>query len=322
MKSQKEYVPNVIHDNVVLRALGGAQKWDELRLCWIEMAKDAVLPTNNTYSMLVDVYGKAGLVKEAVLWIKHIRARGMYPDEVTMSTVLKVLMENLIEQISFSMESIEVGSVCFAVSFKHFLSTELFKTGGRIHRSKVREADLSGERKPRLTATFNTLIDLYRKAGRLKDAADVFAEMLKSGVAVDTITFNTMIYTCGLHGHLAEAEALLGKMEERGISPDTKTYNILLSLYADVGDIDAALNYYRKIREVDLFPDIVTFRAVLHILCERIMVQDVEAVIEDIEKSGACMDEHSVPAIVKMYVDEGLVELAKILYGKCQLDGD
>jgi len=36
---------------------------------------------------------------------------------------------------------------------------------------------------------------LYRKAGCLKDAAKVFVEILKSGVAIDIITFNTMIFT-------------------------------------------------------------------------------------------------------------------------------
>ncbi|KAI9122536.1 hypothetical protein K1719_006376 [Acacia pycnantha] len=50
-KSQKEYVPNVIHYNVVIRALGKAQRWDELRLCWIEMAKSGVLPANDTYRL-------------------------------------------------------------------------------------------------------------------------------------------------------------------------------------------------------------------------------------------------------------------------------
>ncbi|KAH7576879.1 hypothetical protein JRO89_XS01G0169800 [Xanthoceras sorbifolium] len=207
--------------------------------------------------------------------------------------------------------------------FKHFLSTELFKTGGRnpIPRNVV-SLDLENSfRKPRLTSTYNTLIDLYGKAGRLKDAANVFAEMLKSGVAMDTITFNTMIHTCGSHGRFSEAESLLSKMEERGISPDTKTYNIFLSLYADAGNIDAALMCYRKIREVGLFPDIVTHRAVLHILCQRNMVQEVEAVMEEMEKSGLHIDEHSVPGVMKLYVNEGLLDHAKFFFKKCQLDG-
>ncbi|WOG85519.1 hypothetical protein DCAR_0104709 [Daucus carota subsp. sativus] len=337
MKLQKEYVPNVIHYNVVLRKLGRAQKWDELRLCWSEMAKKGLLPSNNTYSMLVDVYGKAGLVKEAVLWIKHMKFRGMFPDEVTMSTVVKVLKDAREYDVAIkfykdwcvgkidldSFIGSDNGSSLAPMSFKHFLSTELFRIGGRSLASNalpVVDAENSAQ-KPRLTATYNTLIDLYGKAGRLTDAADVFAEMLKSGVAVDTVTFNTMIFTCGSHGHISEAESLLGKMEERGVSPDTKTYNIFLSLYADAGNIDAAIKCYRKIRDVGLRPDVVTHRAILQVLCERRMVELVEAVIMDITKSGARIDKQSLPVIIKMYVNEGLTDRAKHLFEKYQFDG-
>ncbi|KAA3463658.1 pentatricopeptide repeat-containing protein [Gossypium australe] len=339
-KSLKDYVPNVIHYNIVLRALGRAQKWDKLRLCWIEMAKNGVLPTNNTYGMLVDVYGKAGMVKEALLWIKHMRLRGLYPDEVTMNTVVRVLKDagdfdradrfykdwcigrvDLNDIELDSMIDLDNGSGS-AISFKQFLSTELFRTGGRspVSGTSGSPDTESSVRKPRLTSTYNTLIDLYGKAGRLKDAADVFAEMLKSGVAIDTITFNTMIFTCGSHGHLLEAESLLAKMEERGISPDTKTYNIFLSLYAGAGNIEAALEYYRKIRKVGLFPDIVTHRAVLHILCERNMVQEAETVIKEMEEFGIHIDEQSLPVIIKMYIAEGLLDRAKMLFEKFILD--
>ncbi|KAG6661391.1 hypothetical protein CIPAW_03G171300 [Carya illinoinensis] len=305
------------------------------------MANKGILPTNNTYGMLVDVYGKAGLVKESLLWIKHMRQRGLFPDEVTMNTVVRVLkdakefdradrfyrdwcvgraeLDDL--DLDSIVDSVDEGSAL--VSIKHFLSTELFKTGGRISAPQIRSAyDVENSvRKPRLTSTYNTLIDLYGKAGRLKDAADVFAEMLKSGVAMDTITFNTMIFTCGSHGNLSEAELLFTKMEERGICPDTKTFNIFLSLYADAGQIDAALQCYRKIREVGLFPDSVTHRAVLHILCERNMVQDVETVLLEMERSGLRVDEHSIPGVVKMYINEGLLDQAKSTFEKTQSNG-
>ncbi|GLT47915.1 hypothetical protein SLA2020_215690 [Shorea laevis] len=342
-KSQKEYVPNVIHYNVVLRALGRAQRWDQLRLFWIEMAKNGVLPTNNTYGMLVDVYGKAGLVKEALLWIKHMKLRGLFPDEVTMNTVVRVLKDagefdradrfykdwcigrlDLDDLDLDSMIDFENGYSSAPVSFKQFLSSELLRTGGRIPVSTNlglldRE---SSTQKPRLTSTYNTLIDLYGKAGRLKDAATVFAEMLQSGVAMDAITFNTMIFTCGSHGNLSEAEALLGKMEERGIYPDTKTYNILLSLYANAGNIESALMYYRKISKEGLSPDTVSHRAVLHILCQRNMVQEVEAVIEEMEKFGIRIDELSLPVLMKMYVDEGMLDRAKTLFDNFHVDSE
>lgn len=339
-KSQKDYVPNVIHYNIVLRALGRAKKWDELRLCWNEMAQNGVVPTNNTYGMLVDVYGKAGLVKEALLWIKHMRVRGIFPDEVTMNTVVRVLKDagefdaadkfykdwcrGLVGLNDFDLNSVVddfgLNSATESITLKHFLLTELFRTGMRIPNRKESSEVHNCIRKPRLTSTYNTLIDLYGKAGRLKDAANVFAEMLTTGIPMDTITFNTMIFTCGSHGHLTEAETLLAKMEERGLSPDTKTYNIFLSLYADEGNIDGVLKCYRRIREVGLFPDVVTHRALLHILSERNMIEYVENVLAEMEKSHILLDEHSLPRVFKMYINIGLLDRAKIFLEKYGLN--
>jgi len=340
-RSQNNYVHNVIHYNVVLRALGRAKQWDQLRLCWIEMAKNDVLPTNNTYSMLVDCYGKGGLGKEALLWIKHMMVRGFFPDEVTMSTVVKVLKDvgefdradrfyknwcgGKVDLDDLDFDSSDCATTngsrsSVPISFKQFLSTELFKTGGGIRDSNMLSMDMEiAPSKPRLSTTYNTLIDLYGKAGRLKDAADVFADMMKSGVEMDTCTFNTLIFISGSHGNLLEAESLLVKMEEKGISSNTRTYNIFLSLYATAGSIDAALSYYRRIREVGLFPDAVTYRALLGALCTENMVQAVESVIDEMEKTSVSVDEHSLPGIVKMYINEGDLDKANDLLQKFQM---
>lgn len=339
MKSLENYAPNVIHYNVVLRALGLAQKWDELRLCWIEMARDGVMPTCNTYSMLISVYGRAGLVKESLLWIKHMRDRGISPDEVVMNTVVKTLKDagefdradtfykgwcvGKVELESLDLDSLSEDLSASGLSLKHFLSTELFKIGGRSNRSKamVESGTECVSRKPQQASTYTTLIDLYGKSGRLDDAADVFAEMLKAGVAPNVITFNALIHTCGSHGHLAEAEALLDKMEHRGVSPDIRTYNTFISLYAEAGLIDAALRCYWKIREVGLRPNAVTYRAVLHMLCKKQMIEEVERVIREIEKMCPRFDEYAVPDIMQMYVNAGLLNQAKMFLEKCQLDG-
>ncbi|KAF7842532.1 pentatricopeptide repeat-containing protein [Senna tora] len=243
---------------------------------------------------------------------KEISAHTFLPYDCSQRTEKLGTKESLTDSVN--------GSGSMPITFKHFLSTELFKTGRRIPASNSMPSSNTEKSygKPRLTSTYNTLIDLYGKAGRLKDAADVFSDMLKSGVAMDTITFNTMIFVCGSHGDLLEAESLLSKMEERGISPDTKTYNILLSLYANAGNINAALSCYRRIREVGLFPDDVTHRALLGALCEHNMVRDVEAVIEEMEKSHVSLDEHSLPGIIKMYVNEGAFDKANDLLQNCR----
>ncbi|XP_072985991.1 pentatricopeptide repeat-containing protein At1g73710 [Typha latifolia] len=328
MKAQTHYLPNPIHYNVVLRTLGRGRRWDELRLCWIEMAKDGIFPTNNSYATLIDVYGKAGLVKEALLWLRHMKSRGVSPDEVTMNTVLRILKDSgqfdkgerffkgwcdgKVELDFLELDNSELD----VVNPEHFLLSELFKSGVRAPISRIASGTEESPQKPRLAATYNTLIDMYGKAGRLKDASDAFATMLRSGVAPDTITFNTMINICRSHGHLSEAEKLLHKMEERRVLPDTKTFNILMSMYASLGDIEAVCKYYKRTREAGLRPDIVSHRIMLHLLCERKMVQELQDMIEEMMKLGASVDEQSVPVVMKMYIDLGLLDEANIFFEK------
>ncbi|XP_068636234.1 pentatricopeptide repeat-containing protein At1g73710-like [Aristolochia californica] len=241
------------------------------------MARDRVFPTN--MGMIIDIYGKAGLLHESLLWVKYMKIRGIFPDEVTMKIVLQVLKDvgefdrvdrfykdwgmGRVQLENLEFESVELDSVMASMSLKHFLSTEFFKVGGRILPSKILSSNEQGSnRKPLMVATYNILIDLYGKAGCLEDASDAFAEMLRLGVEPDIVTFNTMIHICGSHGHLSESLSLLNKMEEKGFKPDTKTYNFL-SLYNDVGDIEVVFKSYRKIKESRLYPDTMTYRTIV-----------------------------------------------------------
>ncbi|ONK61336.1 uncharacterized protein A4U43_C08F28810 [Asparagus officinalis] len=300
-RSQISYNPNPIHYNIALRALGKAKKWDELRIYWVQMEKDGVFPTNNTYGTLIDVFSKGGLVKEALLWLKHMKSRGVFPDEVTMNTVVRVLKDS---------GKFDVGEKFFKSWCRGKIELDIVDLGSGW------EQGFSRENKPRLAATYNTLIDLYGKAGRLQDASDCFKEMLISGVEPDAFTFNTMINICGSCGQLSEAESLLEKMEERRIKPDTKTYNIFMSLYASRGNVDGVLRCYRRIREIGLRHDVVSSRIILQVLCEKKMVHDAENVIADIMAMGGNIDEQCLPVIIKMYIDEGLLSEASIFFEK------
>ncbi|KAL9256614.1 Pentatricopeptide repeat-containing protein [Drosera capensis] len=335
MKRQKDYVPNVVHYQVVLRSLGLACRWDELRLCWIEMGKDGVVPTNYVYSMLVDVCGRAGFVREALWWIKEMRSRGKFPNEVVMGTVVGVLKKagefDAADRFykdwcvgKADLEGIDLDGLGEtrsraqkdSVRLKSFLSAEILKMGASNGSLNVAvNSNRKGYvRRLQLSATYDALIDLYGKADRLSDAVNAFSELLASGLAVDVISFNTMIHTFGSHGHLPEAVSLFFKMIGRGIYPDIRTYDILILLYGEAGNVDAALRFFRDIREVGLFPSVGTYRAVLHVLCRRQMVQEADDVIRDMRESGVPVDRHFLPVVMAMYAsDELRGQAAKVL---------
>jgi pentatricopeptide repeat protein len=49
--------------------------------------------------------------------------------------------------------------------------------------------------------TYNTLLDVYGKAGRLNDVIYWFAEMKKAGVQPDVLTFNSLVNAYGKASH-------------------------------------------------------------------------------------------------------------------------
>jgi pentatricopeptide repeat protein len=107
------------------------------------------------------------------------------------------------------------------------------------------------------------MMDLYCCTGQFTEASRLLGDMMKVGVAPSTVTFNTMIKVCGRDGRLEEARAIYRKMKEKNCVPDIVTYNTLIALYLKAGKKQAALTYYRKMKEEGLCPDAVTFETLL-----------------------------------------------------------
>ncbi|TVU02795.1 hypothetical protein EJB05_51689, partial [Eragrostis curvula] len=278
-------------------------------------------PSNPAYAALADALAKAGMARESLLLLRHMRAAGVAPDEVSMNTFVRVLKDEgrYADALAlfrdwcdgwFEVDFLDLD--CSAVDSDGPMQFLLAEIGDDKFSAAAGGApDLDGvPKKPKLVATYNTMIDLYGKAGRLKDALDMFVDMPAHGVMPDTYTFNTLINIFGLSGNITQAGALFASMVVRGINPDTKTYNVMMTVFASIGDLEGVLKYYRQIGTVGLCPDAVSYRIVLQALCKRNMVQDVEDVIEAILNSGSFVPEQSLPVVMKMYVDLGLLDEA------------
>ncbi|CAA6658968.1 unnamed protein product [Spirodela intermedia] len=279
-KRKKCYKLNVIHYNIMLRILGRERKWDLVKSLWCEMQADGTAPSNPTYGTLIDVFSKGGMEKGALLWLADMYKRGMEPDEVTMGIVMQTHKK--------------AGQFREAQQFFKIWSSSTSD-------SSSMQGNLSSH-------TYNALIDIHGKAGQLKEASDLFAEMLKQGIVPNTVTFNTMIHICGNHGQLEEVAALLGKMEEIRCFPDSRTYNILISIYVKSDDIDAAAGSFSKMKASGLLPDAVSYRTLLYAFSIRQMIKEAETLVMEMEDQGIEMDEYTQTALTRMYVDVGMLE--------------
>ncbi|XP_062108225.1 pentatricopeptide repeat-containing protein At3g23020 [Humulus lupulus] len=302
------YELNVIHYNIMLRKLGKARKWSYIEGLWDEMKVKGIEPINSTYGTLIDVYSKGGLKEEALLWLARMNKHGMVPDEVTMGIVVQLYKK--------------AGEFQKAEGFfkKWSLGEQLRQESKTMNGSTKMGTGLHSH-VCLSSHTYNTLIDTYGKAGQLKEASKVFAEMLSEGMAPTTVTFNTMIHICGNHGQIEEVTSLIQKMEELRCPPDTRTYNILISFHAKRDDINMATKYFKKMKEACLKPDPVSYRTLLYAYSIRHMVSEAEDLVSEMDHRGLEIDEYTQSALTRMYIESENLEKSWLWFRRFHLTG-
>ncbi|VFR02227.1 unnamed protein product [Cuscuta campestris] len=291
------YEINVIHCNIMLRILGRAQRWTELKNLWDDMRGRRVEPVNSTYGTLIDVHCKACRLDEAMEWVDLMYQNRMEPDEVTMGIVIQMYKK--------------------AGDFKK--AEEFFKkwetvNGRRPHESISSPLCLS-------SYTYNNLIDTYGKAGKVKEASEAFERMLDEGLSPTTVTFNTMIHLYGNNNRMEEVWSLMQKMEDLGCYPDTRTYNILIFLHAKHNDIETASFYFEVMKSASLEPDIVSYRTLLYAFSIRQMVSEADMLVLEMDEKGMEIDEYTQSALTRMYLVAGMLERSWSWFHRFHLSG-
>ncbi|CAH1427162.1 unnamed protein product [Lactuca virosa] len=281
------YELNVIHYNIMIRILGKAQRWEELEILLNEMEKNRIEPINSTYGTLMDVYSKGGFREKAMHFLDIMNKKKIESDEVTMGIVLQMYKTS--GQFEKAIEFFKKWSIGKTVSLSSY--------------------------------TYNTLIDIYGKAGRLQDASQTFDEMLKRGIVQNTITFNSMIHMFGDHGQLDKVESLIQKMEQFQCLPDTRTYNILISMHTKHDNIVVATKYFKKMKDSSLLPDIVSYRTLLYAYSIRQMVDEAEKLMREMDERGLEIDEYTQSSITRMYIEAGMLKKAWLWFKRFHISG-
>lgn len=309
------YELNVIHYNIMIRILGKARRWGELEMLRDEMEKKGIESVNSTYGTLIDVYSKGGIREKAMYWLDIMNKKEMEPDEVTMGIVVQ--MYKTAGQFEKAEEFFKKWSVRKSV-------VESLAVNGTNNNSTTKVEALSVDAHTHVclsSYTYNTLIDTYGKAGRLKDACETFELMLREGIVPNTVTLNTMIHMLGNHGRLEEVASLMQKMEQLQCVPDTRTYNILISLHVKHDNIIVAKGYFEKMQDSSLEPDAVSYRTLLYAFSIRHMVSEAEELVSEMNKRDLEIDEFTQSSLTRMYIDSGMLEKSWLWFNRFHIQG-
>ncbi|GAB4835737.1 hypothetical protein Ancab_000647 [Ancistrocladus abbreviatus] len=118
--------------------------------------------------------------------------------------------------------------------------------------------------------TFNIVINVLCKAGKLQKARDLMEDMKAWGISPTVVTYNTLINGyCkkGSVGRMCKDDALLKEMLSKKICPNEITYNTLINGFCKDKNLPAAMKVFKDMEMHDLKVDVVTYNSLISGLC-------------------------------------------------------
>ncbi|KAG0466969.1 hypothetical protein HPP92_018549 [Vanilla planifolia] len=214
----------------VIICCGRALHIDEVSRLFDEMLQCGYAGNSTTFNVMIDIFGKAGLLGKARRIFLMARKQGM-ADVITYNTIIAAYGQN-----------------------------KDFKT----MRSVVRRMEVSGFAVS--LEAYNSMLDAYGKEDLIEEFNDVLRKMRQASCSSDHYTYNIMMNIYGKKGWIEDVSHVLAELRDRGLEPDLYSYNTLIKAYGIAGMVEEAVNVVKEMRTKGVEPDRITFTSIISAL--------------------------------------------------------
>lgn len=217
----------------MIQILGRSLKLNHARCIVLDMPKNGVEWDEDLFIVLIDSYGKAGIVQEAVKIFQKMKELGV---ERTINS--------------------------YDALFKVILRRGRYMMAKRYFNAMLREG-IEPTRH-----TYNIILWGMFLSLKLETAIRFYEDMKSREILPDVVTYNTMINGYYRFKKVEEAEKLFTEMKGRNLVPNVISYTTMLKGYVAAGQIDNALKIYEEMKSSGIKPNAVTFTTLLPGLCD------------------------------------------------------
>ena len=105
------------------------------------------------------------------------------------------------------------------------------------------------------------------------------------------VTYNTMIELYARAGKRSEAFAVYNSMRDTGLKPDKITMTSLIKAVVQDGDIVTACVFLRDMKVLNFETDVVAYNTVIRSLCDKLWWYDARELVAEMEECGIRPDE-------------------------------
>ncbi|RYR54936.1 hypothetical protein Ahy_A06g030195 isoform I [Arachis hypogaea] len=119
-----------------------------------------------------------------------------------------------------------------------------------------------------------------------KKAKQVFDMLMDGRIKPDVVTYNALIYGYILTGKVDEAASLFGDMKKIGLASCVWSYSIMINGYCKHKRLDEAVTLFKEMLQRNLVPSTVTYNSLIDGFCKSGRIPDVQNLLEDMYARG------------------------------------
>ncbi|XP_039144848.1 pentatricopeptide repeat-containing protein At2g06000 [Dioscorea cayenensis subsp. rotundata] len=237
---------------------------------------------NNLMNRLV----AANRAKDAIfLFEEQLSSQGFNPDTCSFNVVIKGLCLLGDVDRAFEIYKKMASFGCVPDTFTHNSLVVGLCRANRIDggREFLRRIQVDGLFLPNVI-TYTSLISGYCKLGRMKDALEVFDEMLSLEIKPSRITYNVLIDGYGKVCDMQSANSMYDRMILGGCQPDIVTFTSLIDGYCRCGLISDAMKLWHELVERELQPNAYTFAVVIIAFCKMNRLSEARELLNELNR--------------------------------------
>ncbi|KAI3926202.1 hypothetical protein MKW98_028338 [Papaver atlanticum] len=227
-RNQSKYEPTTLEYEELIKTLGRTRNWDTMWKVAEQMKKQEFCLTPETFSMIIESYGRHGLTDRAV--------------EVF----------NRMKDFNCEQTTQVYNSLLFALC-----EVKNFQGAYALIRRLIRKGGVPDKK------TYSILVNGWCSSGKLKEAQQFLEEMSRKGFNPPVRGRDLLIDGLLNAGYLESAKGLVRKMTKEGYLPDISTFNSLLEAICNSGEIEFSIELLRDVCKLGLTPDITTYKTMI-----------------------------------------------------------
>ncbi|KAH7277126.1 hypothetical protein KP509_39G035400 [Ceratopteris richardii] len=192
-----------------------------------------------TWNALMAGMIERGHAEEALHCFKKMQSKGLFPDEITFTCMLKACGElHAVEKGKKIHEQISQEGLLQSNNVLGTALIDMYAKCGAIAKAKALLEELLIDS----PVPWSTIITAYAHQGKGQEALNWFEQMQSKGIFPDVITFSTVLNACSHCGLVEEGQIYFSSMSSRyGILPDVEHYNCMIDLLGRAGHFDKAI---------------------------------------------------------------------------------